>query len=357
MRPHFAPTKLRETFESFQFYRRELGEAGLFFDTDLQNCATRQVFYACHGRAPTSVNEALAHYKFSPRQLFIAALSSLEFQKNFIARLLQAYPEKQRLIFVHIPKSAGSDLSTHLISRFASVNTKLTDPSITSTTELHGAIKDVTLEMLASDRIYVHGHTHLDTYVKWNALRYQDEVFTTIRSPIDQIISQINYVLTRVFSDETPTPHDTSGWRKEFNIQDIGQVKESDKIKRLGSTILRHSGVVPDNVICRYLGSGSYESAVEKVATHNVEVTNIENYQRWMELRWGLTRKTNMNESKKYLSLSDFTDEDRNYMTNITFEDQKFFDLVQDKLRRLNKPSLTGLEILDHKFSKNEQNI
>ncbi len=324
--PSHAPTTMRETFNQFRFYRRELEGAGLFIDVDFSHCTARQVFYACHGRAPGSLHEALAHERFTPRELFVAAVSSGEFQNKLVARFLAAYPEKRRLIFVHIPKCAGSDVSTHLFGRYASLNTKIVDQTITNIPELHGAIKDISLEILVSDQIYVHGHTHLQTYVDWGALRYDDDVFTTIRRPVDLIISQVNYVLTRIFSDESPIPHDTHGWREEFKITNLHDYRDAPAVRRLASTILRNNGVVPENVICRYIGDGTYKNSVERLAIHNVEITNLENYHLWLKERWGISTFTRMNESKKFISLNDFNDEDQKYLAHTTHEDQKLYD-------------------------------
>ncbi len=352
-----APTTLRETFDRFRFYRRELRASGLFIDVDFSGCTARQVFQACHGRAPGTIHEAMAHYRFTPRELFVAAVSSGEFQNKLVARFLSAHPEKQRLVFVHIPKCAGSDMSTHLIGRFASLNTKIVDQTITDISQLHDAIKDISLEILASDRIYLHGHTHLQTYVDWGALRFCDEVFTTIRRPSDLIVSQVNYVLTRIFSDEDPIQNDTRGWREEFKISNLEIYAEHAAKKRLASLILRNRGVVPENFICRYLGDGTYNNALERVVIHNVEVTTLENYHSWLKSRWGINKFTKMNESIKFISQADFNEDDQNYLASITNEDQKFFDHVQRRIKELGTHSLKGDEILDAHIPSLSANI
>lgn len=344
-----APTKMRDLFIGFRFYRGELGLSGLFLDNDFSNCTARQVLYACHGRAPSTVQEAFAHRRFTGRELFVAAVSSGEFQSKFAERFLESFPEKSRLVFVHIPKCAGSDLSTHLIGRFASLNTKVVDRSITSIPELHNSIKSLSLEILAADKIYIHGHTHLQTYVDWGALRYDDDVFTTIRQPTDLIISQVNYVLTRIFSDEDPIPHDTKGWREEFEIKNLNQYNDIESKRKLASKILRNRGVVPDNVICRYLGNGTSARALENIAIHNVEITNLEKYHSWLKERWGIGSFTRMNESIKYISINDFGDNDKTYLNSIISEDQIFYDTIKKRLDETGKSSLRGLEAFDEK--------
>jgi len=351
-KPRNLPTSLRETFESFRFYRREFAENGVLMDVDTSNYSARQIFHACHGRAPGSLEETLAHQKYTGRELFVAAVSSDEFQQKCVQRFVASFPEKSRMVFVHIPKCAGSDMSTHLIGRFPSLNTKIIDTELTDKMQLFDAIKDVSLEISISDFVYIHGHTHLQTYVDWGVLRFEDHVFTTIRNPEQLIVSQINYVLTRMNSDETPVPHDTEGWRKEFGIADLSMLADQNAVNNLASKILRHRGVVPANVICTYLGDGTSHSAISRVAMHNVEVTNLEKYHKWIEQKWGIVNHTRMNESKKYISIEDFSLEDRNYIYEITHHDQRFFNHVKQRLEVLGTPSLTGVEILTPELEK-----
>ena len=50
---------------------------------------------------------------------------SAAFQQEVLTLLLNAFPEKRRLLFVHIPKCAGSDLSHHLMTRYPSIDQRL----------------------------------------------------------------------------------------------------------------------------------------------------------------------------------------------------------------------------------------
>ena len=94
------------------------------------------------------------------------------------------------------------------------------DPDWASSDQFFAAIRDVVLEANVSDSIYVHGHNNLAFYRKWELIRFRDEIFTVLRDPISRVISQVNYVLTRIFSDEVPVAPDTRGWRDEFGIDD-----------------------------------------------------------------------------------------------------------------------------------------
>ena len=174
----------------------------------------RQIYQSVHARAPDSLEAALPSANYNATASFIAALSSVEFQHNLAAHFLRAFPEKRRLFFVHIPKTAGVDVATRLISQFPSINTNLLNRILTpKSDELFLAIKHIVLELECSDTVFISGHTHLATYQSWagNGIRLQDHVFTVVREPMDRIISQVNYVLTRIFSDRIPIQPDTAG--------------------------------------------------------------------------------------------------------------------------------------------------
>ncbi len=99
-------------------------------------------------------------------QLFEGALSSREFQTSLVSHFIKAYPEKQCLCFIHVPKSAGTDLSAHLSARYPSLLTSALNPADTGPTEFFRSIKDLILESRPYDQIYIHGHTRLGTFVE-----------------------------------------------------------------------------------------------------------------------------------------------------------------------------------------------
>ena len=120
-----APTDVRATLELFRFYRSEVGLHRLLENADVVSMLPRQIYQAVHNRPPDSYESLLRQNVNPVIDTFIAALSSAEFQENLIAHVLRSFPEKRRLFFVHIPKTAGVDLATHLISRYPSASTNL----------------------------------------------------------------------------------------------------------------------------------------------------------------------------------------------------------------------------------------
>src|SRR5271165_3381683 len=211
-----SPTNLRETFELFKFYRPDVGIRRMLQDTGVSDMSPRQIYQSVHNRPPDSQDAALPSANYNATAAFIAALSSVEFQQNLAAHFLRAFPEKRRLFFVHVPKTAGVDVATRLISRFPSINTNLLDRTLTTKPEeLFLAIKHIVLELGCSDTVFISGHTTLSAYQMWigNGIRFQDQVFTVVREPMDRQLSQVNYVQTRIYSEAAQLQPDTAGWR------------------------------------------------------------------------------------------------------------------------------------------------
>jgi hypothetical protein len=344
-----APVDIRQTFELFRFYRPEIGLEPMLQDAGIGHLLPRQIYHAVHNRAPDDLKAALPNQRNSAIDIFISSLSSEEFQANLAPRLLHAFPEKRRLFFVHIPKTGGVDLATHLISRFPSINTKLHDPGWTGSPEaVFLAVKHIVLEMSHSDTIFISGHTPLGEYQGWNGngIRYQDHVFTVVREPLHQIISQINYVLTRIFAEEDPIAPDTTGWRSEFAVHDLGMRDSAAETRQLAQRILRHTGVVVPNIIASYLGGGRYEDAVAQTVAHDLEVVELKHLDTWCEERWGITQRTRRNASAEFISLSDFSYDDLEYARGIVQQDQRYYADVTAALERYGTTSIKGAEII-----------
>jgi hypothetical protein len=341
-----VPSTIRETFELFAFFRPELGIEGLVANLPLEGMTPRQVYYAAHGRPPDSIGTAILQLGITAADVYAAALRSEEFRENFVARFLEAFQEKKRLLFIHVPKCAGSDLSSHLVSRFPSLNSQILDPDWASSDQFFAAIRDVVLEVNVSDSIYVHGHNNLAFYRKWELIRFRDEIFTVLRDPVSRVISQVNYVLTRIFSDEVPVAPDTRGWRDEFAIDDNQLTEAKAAVHELAHRSLRDEGVVVPNVICQYLGRGTCDSAVEQTVINDIEITETSRYDAWSQARWGVGRPTRKNASDEYVRFTDFLPADQEYIREICNEDLKFYNLLIERLEQSDSLSIKGNDIL-----------
>lgn len=341
-----APTTLRETFELFARFRFETGLEGLFDEIDLAPVTPRQIYYAVHGRPPERLDFAVPGPEFSPLRRFIESLQSREFRDSIVRNLLDAFPERRRLLLLHIPRTAGSELSVRLMDKYPSVTTQLSWPDWLTVAEFHAAIAQFVREAAVSDSIFVRGHNTLEQYKAWRAIRFRDSVFTVLRDPAEMTVSQVNYVLTRMFVNAVPIRPDTAAWRKRFGVEDAAGPPTGPELLALAKRILRDSGVVPPNPICRFLGDGSAQRAAENIILNAVELTDISRYDAWCRSRWGIERQSRSNISKPYISLADFSGDDRDYMAALLVEDSKLYGVAQKALASRGSPSVIGAELL-----------
>jgi hypothetical protein len=340
------PRNTRQVFDLFKFYREELGVQALLTDIDIDGLTARDVYRACHGRDPEDENAASSHERHTIPDLFERAIRSFEFQNLLVPRFIAAHPEKKCLSFVHVPKSAGSDLSTHLITRYPSLRTTIIDPNLTNRKSFYRSIKDIALESSISDYVYIHGHNELKTYIKWGVARPQDHVFTIIRDPIQLIVSQVNYVLTRIASDAQPPAPDTVGWRRVFEVSDTEILESPEEVRRLAHRILRDTGVVPPENTCHFLGEGDKDSVIGALVDYNVEITDLRRYTAWLKERWQVRHLTRMNASRTYMKLTDFDSADTDYMREVTRQDQALYDFISERLDSAGTTSLRGSQVV-----------
>ena len=139
--------------------------------------------------------------RYYPRDHLNELLLSDEFQTEMLPRLLRAYEDKQRLIFVHIPKCAGTDLSNKLKTRYPWVDFNIMDSDWTTKDAMLRHLSRLATQIRFADRLYLCGHGGLNYYARNHLIRPTDQVFTIVRQPSDVILSQVNYVLTRFWLD------------------------------------------------------------------------------------------------------------------------------------------------------------
>ena len=148
-----APRNPRELFLLFRHYDREATLQGLLDGIDFAGVDPLQVYYSVHRRSPDRLRGALTQ-GYSAKKHFGAALCSGEFQSRVIAHVLNAFSEKKRTLFVHIPKCAGSDLSHHLVPRFLSFEQRLASELWVSKEELFETLAEAAKAIETADEIF-----------------------------------------------------------------------------------------------------------------------------------------------------------------------------------------------------------
>ncbi len=342
-----APVGPRQLFEFLGLHTSDEHLVRLLERLTFDDVSPEQIHYGVFGGYPDSVEDVSQWGTYYGRDHLHQLLISEQFQKQLILLFLRAFPEKRRLIFVHIPKCAGTDLTFHFRARYPSLERALTDPDWTPKTAMLHRIARVVSHVHASDSVFVHGHINLKDYIADDLIRPKDRVFTVIREPFAIAVSQINYVLTQFNEDiaKGKAEPDTLEWSRVMGLGPLPKHMSDDFIKLLAKAVLRNEDLVLPNSVGSWLGGEGGQAVLDRLVRHNVEVTDTDRYSRWLQQSWGIMADTRWNESKKFVSLEDLTQEDLIYLQKITAEDRRLYRSIQQVFDATGKIALNAEDL------------
>jgi hypothetical protein len=156
-----APRSARETLQLLSLLDPDQGLDALLDQIDWSAVTPQQICYAILDRLPQSAELTAPAEGYSGLQHARAALKSAEFQNNIVKRTLEAFPEKTRLLFVHVPKCAGTDLTEHLRTHYLWLSKGLGEANWTSPTQLLAHLRQFVIDAQFADTVFVSGHFRL----------------------------------------------------------------------------------------------------------------------------------------------------------------------------------------------------
>src|SRR5437763_5806178 len=340
------PTRPRETLRLLSQFNRSAGLGALLDQVEWHSVSPLQVYYAVLGRLPEDAKVAVPDEGYSARAHAEAALLSDEFQQEVLKRVLDAFPEKRRLLFVHVPKCAGTDLIEHLSARYPSLSEYLSQPGWTAKPGLFEHLKNFVVNAGSADAIFVSGHIPLQWYLDHSLYRFSDRLFAVVRNPYDMVISQVNYVFKRFF--EAPRCHhpDTREWADLLGIDMFDVNMPQDELRQLGFRILSSPQIVNPRNICTYLGDGTADSAFDSMARCNIELTEVGHYNAWLSAEWGIDTNTRANQSRPILKRSDLDAAQWQEIAEICKEDFRIYNRVVERLAQAGGYRVFGAELV-----------
>ena len=187
------------------------------------------------------------------------------------------------------------------------------------------------------------GHTQLKFYQNQNFIREQDFIFTILRDPASIVYSFVNYVLTICKTAKTQPRGDTPTWLEFLGITEIPEDASPEDMLILARRALYKENT--RNTMCTLLGDGDLQGSLAQVIATNIEITDTSRYQAWRETYFPNEKITRHNASESYFTPDNASPADRDYIAQITTEDQKLYALVQARLAKTGKLSLRGNEL------------
>lgn len=345
-----APRNPRALLDLIVLHDAQLGLAPLLSRLELDRCKPRDLHYAVFGKVPEANLSLSLTERYYPRDHLQELLLSPAFQADMLPVLLNAYGDKQRLFFLHIPKCAGTDLSNKLKTRYPWVDFNIMDPDWTSKEAMLRHLSRLAGQLRFADAIYLCGHAMPNYYAHHGLVRPMDRVFTVVRHPFEIMISQVNYVLTRFWFDAErgEIGPDTQKWLQLIGIDTLPDKLTEEFAMHAGMQVLHNTDIVKPNSLCYWLNGDEADarSALESLVAQDVEVTDTHNYGTWLAQRWNIRSQTRDNSSMKFLQVDMLSADDQDYMREISVEDRKLYQIIERSIADMAKPSAIGQELL-----------
>lgn len=340
-----GPRTPREALGLVSLYRPETGLLPLLSRVDLEGRSPASVWYAVFGEAiPADRFEAGWEDTKEARDALHEWLGSEEFQANLIPIALRAFEEKRRVIFVHVPKCGGTHVGAYLGRRLPRLDNVLTQGQWTAQAELLDRLSWFTRVAPLYDSILVTGHVQLTFYAQRQLIRPTDLVFTVVRDPVDMVISQINYVLTRIAADSQAGVfgQDTKEWLQMLDMDAPEGPLSAAFIETAAARAVRHPLMIPKDSLCYWLGDRDVDRAVSHLRVHDVEITDVRRLDAWLQERWGIEPSPRHNESVRYFTRETLPAELMSRMLGSMTRDLRLYGRIASALERTGGLSVRG---------------
>jgi hypothetical protein len=343
-----APRDARALFELLLWYDERAGLYPLLSRLDVAGQRPQQAHYSVLGTYPDR-SAPMRNTRYYPRDHLNELLLGDEFQAGLLSRFAEAYSDKRRLIFVHVPKCAGTDLSNKLKTRYPWVDYNIMDTDWTTKRAMLRHLSRLAVQLRFADCLYLCGHGGLHFYMDHHLIRPIDEIFTVVRNPLEIMVSQINYVLTRFSQDSTKgeVGPDTREWLGLIGRDSLPESISKDFARDTAKVILENRTIVTPNPLCFWLAGRHADAGAALTALINsdIEITDTAHYKDWLARRWSIVSNSRDNASVKFLTLDTLSGEQQDYLREITQEDVKLHRIIENGLAATGRASVFGREL------------
>ncbi len=338
-----APASLRETVELFGHLRPGLGVEHLFARVDWSGVSRRQLIHAFLDRPPASAAEWQDGPDFNAASVAKSLFAAPEFRAGLAPRLLQIYAAKRRLLFVHIPKAAGTDFTAAMRGALPHVGNDLSEPELVPDDMLAKRLRRLARSIDEAGTIFMGGHIPLAWFLDERIYRFDDRLVAILRHPRDICVSMANYIVHQFRKDPDITRPDTRSWANVIGL-DAGQIAAMDS-QVLALALVARRGIQPVNPISRLLGDGTAHGAFATLMRAPIELTSIERYPAWLQHNWGFEREKRVNASLQVIGWDDLSLWQQSQIEAGCQQDYPVYEAVMACLARNGTLSVTGPDV------------
>ena len=327
----------KKLFSCFANYNPSVGLTSVLGGVDASGLAPYQIYLLALGRLPERAEVAVPTQGYDSAEHLLQILGSDEFQTRIFVNIMRTYTDKKKIMFLHIPKCGGSSILQDLSASYPVLTMQMTDQDWNTKEQFYRWLSIFIKNLREADFFFVHGHVPLGVYNDESIFRMNDTIFTVIRSPIERLVSMINYVMTIVAADPDLMRPDTRKWIEQLSLGSnvVADLVAAEPLT-MARKLVQNEAILGRNTMCHYLGNGTYKSACEQILSSN-------NVSAWMKHRWGISAGSRVNPSVNFIRNSDLTDDDLSTLYERNCEDIKLHETLILALRETSSISFMGL--------------
>ena len=348
------PARPRQLLELFGAMGVAATFQGMSRGLQLKDVDPHQTVFATLGRWPTNAEIADFPEPYEARPHLTALIRSREFRSHIVRLAMDGFPERHRILFVQIPRSAGENVLTAIDGRHPLLPTDLATPRYNNPATLVEALGHVFSRLAASNAlalaqpamaIFVDQAPHSakgPDPIAWRTsappCRSGDLLFAIMRDPLSRALSQINALMAAIHAGDLPLPATLAATlgadAKRPRLSDWRQPARDI----LADTLL-------PNPICHALGDGTVDGALQACARSPIRLVAIEQYRAWARSALDSTPPDHKSLAEICLRPEDLTPRDRDIIAAATRHDQIIYDRFTKRIKATGLPAIPGREL------------
>jgi hypothetical protein len=352
------PQRPRDFFELFAAMGANATIEGLFRGVDLKGADPRLIFFMVLDRWPTAEELAAVETPYRAGPHIRALMRTAEFRTPICRRLLEVFQERQRLLYIRIPRCAGEHVMAMMDRKHPVVpldlgTAKYRDVDLVTRTlgallGLFGNSRSLVVvqpniaPFLAPPSHQGVGEDPLHWELAQSPCRSTDRLFAIVRPPEEIVLSHVNGLLTMLrqppLEDE---PAHIAAVRKQY-----GELPAPDKAsewKQLGRRILARTEI--RNPICTALGDGTAENALATCRRSPIELVGLDGYAEWGRRAFDNAPPDPINVSTPILRRDDLTQVDAAHLADLTSEDRVLYARFAERCAVVDLPHVKGYDL------------